>query len=414
MAEGLESGWEAVLNGATLAEACAAAEVRGSARAGLLAELRRLLAGEARLERLAPGLRSARVRLAALGALDGLNDAGEELLSAGLDARTLRAREAELLERAGPVERLAQRGSVSDALAAALHASLGAQAEAFLAASWPRTPLCLRANAARTTRAALREELEHEGVSTRPGAWSPWALRLTDERPLPPTRAFTTGLFEVQDEASQLVARLVAPSRSAPTIDACAGTGGKTLALCAMLGTRGRVVALDIDKRRLGELRERAARAQAFNLLVEALPRDASPLAAPLRELQGRAGRVLVDAPCSGLGALSRKPDVARRVDAAVLARLPEQQLEIARTALRWLRPDGRLIYATCTPLVTENEAVVARLCAEEGLVALPQSEWLPEELHALSTDRSATALRLLPHVHGTDAFTVHVLRRTV
>jgi 16S rRNA (cytosine967-C5)-methyltransferase len=310
------------------------------------------------------------------------------------------------------VLRVGQRGSVSDALATALHDSLGPEAEPFLRASWPLGPLCLRTNLARTTRDALAEELLREGVATRPGNWSPWALYVAGEGPLPPTRAFAEGLFEVQDEASQIVARIVDPSHSAPTVDACAGAGGKTLALCAQLGTRGRVVALDSGRRRLNELRARAARAQAFNLLVHAAPESGAPLPAPLRNIEGRAARVLVDAPCSGLGVLSRKPDIARRVDAAVLQRLPEQQLEIARGALRWLRPDGLLIYATCTPLRAENEAVVARLCAEEGLVALPQVEWLPGDLHTLSSDRSATVLRLLPHVHGTDAFSVHVMRR--
>lgn len=407
----LDVAWGAVEHGATLAQACTAANVRGAAREHVLADLRRLLAGEARLTWLAPELESARARLAVLDALDGGND--ESLLHReGLEARTLRTREAELLASADPVQHLAQRGSVSDPIARALYASLGAEALPFLAASWQRAPLTLRVNTARTTRDEVAAQLARSGIATRPGSWSPSALHLADDAPLPPTRAFEEGLFEVQDEASQLVARFVDPIAKAPTVDACAGAGGKTLALCAHLGTRGRVVALDPDERRLRELRTRAARAQAFNLVVHTSPRDGAALSAPLRELEGRAARVLVDAPCSGLGALRRKPDLARRVDAAVLARLPEQQFEIARAAVRWLRPDGRLVYATCTPLTEENEAVVARLCAESKLIALPQSEWLPPELHTLSPDLASPALRLFPHVHGTDAFTVHVLRR--
>ncbi|MEQ1892918.1 MAG: RsmB/NOP family class I SAM-dependent RNA methyltransferase, partial [Planctomycetota bacterium] len=281
-----------------------------------------------------------------------------------------------------------------------------------LAASWKSAPLCLRATAARTTREALRERLASEGLATEPTRWSPWALAVTNPGPLPPTPSYDEGLYEVQDEASQLVARLVAPPRSAPTVDACAGAGGNTLALCAELGTKGRVVALDISARRLEELKKRAARAQAYNLLVQQLPREGEALPKVLRELQGRAARVLVDAPCSGIGALRRKPDVARRIDSALLARLPEQQLAIARSALRWLRPDGRLVYATCTPFRSENEDVVAQLVAECGLVALPLRDWLPAELHGLTTDLASPTLRLLPHLHGTDAFTLHVLKR--
>jgi 16S rRNA (cytosine967-C5)-methyltransferase len=408
----LEQAWEAVERGASLAEACEAAGVRGAARGPLLGDLRCLLAGEARLARLLPAVRDPGRRLVALRVLAGEAVGERELARARIDPDALRDEEARLLERATPVRRLALEGSVSLELAGALHASLGAGAPEFLSASWRPAALTLRVNVARTTRATLRERLAAEGVATEPGRWSPWALVVQEPGPLPPTPAFDEGLFEVQDEASQLVARLVDPLRSAPTIDACAGAGGKTLALCALLGKRGQVVALDPSKRRLAELKKRAARAQAFNLLVQPAPRAGQALAPPLAALAGRAARVLVDAPCSGLGALRRKPDVARRIDAELLARLPEQQLAIAREALPWLRPEGRLVYATCTPLAAENEAVVARLVAEERLVALPQREWVPAELAELVRDPESPVLRLLPHVHGTDAFTVHVLRR--
>ena len=383
--------------------------MRGAARGGLLSDLRRLLAGEARLANLLEGSLTGEERLRALRLLEG--EEGRPV--AGCDGRTLREREALLLADEDPVRRLSQRGSVALEVARELHASLGDGAEAFLSASWRSAPLCLRANVARIGREELAQRLTQEDLATRAGAWSPWALHLEDARPLPRTRVFDEGLFEVQDEASQLVARLVDPPRSAPCVDACAGAGGKTLALCALLGTRGRVVAIDPHKKRLEELRRRAARAQAFNLLVQAAPRAEEPLSRPLAEVEGRAARVLVDAPCSGLGALRRKPDVARRIDATLLARLPDEQFEIARAALRWLRPDGRLIYATCTPLTIENEAVVTRLCATEGLVPLPCREWLPSELRSLTGDDSSSALRLLPSLHGTDAFTVHVLRRS-
>lgn len=409
---GLDAAWEALEQGASLAEACRAADARGPARGRLLEELRRLLASEARLDRIAPGLRSAQRRLTVLRALEGEAVEERELERIGVDLATLRTREARLLEKGSEVQRLAYRGSVSGPVAAALHASLGRAAEAFLEASWRPAATTLRANVARTTRDELRTRLAAEGVVTEPGRWSPWALVVQGEGPLPRTQAFEEGLFEVQDEASQLVARLVDPPRGAPTVDACAGAGGKTLALCAALGMRGRVVAVDVSRRRLDALKQRAARAQAFNLLVRPLPRGDQPLEPALAEIEGRAARVLVDAPCSGLGALRRKPDLARRVDEAVLARMPEQQHAIARAALRWLRPGGRMVYATCTPLVAENEAVVARLVAGGDLTALPVRDWLPADLAELASAPDATVLRLSPDVHGTDAFTVHVLER--
>lgn len=408
----LDSAWEAVERGATLVEACEAAGVRGPARGSLLADLRLLLAGEERLNRLLPDLRAPHMRLVALRMLAGEEVSEYELRRAKLDAAAIKKSEERLLASADETLKVAQLGSVSQRVAAELRTSLGEGALPFLLASWKPAPLTLRVNAARTTREALRARLAEAGIATEPGRLSPWALTLTEGGPLAPTSAFQEGLFEVQDEASQLVARLVAPVRSAPTVDACAGAGGKTLALCAELGTKGRVVALDISARRLEELKKRAARAQAFNLIVERLPREGEEFPAALRELRGRAARVLVDAPCSGLGALRRKPDVARRVDSALLARLPEQELAIAREALRWLRPDGRLVYATCSPFRCENEDVVARLVEQEKLVALPLADWLPLDLRALASDLQATALRFLPHVHGTDAFTVHVLRR--
>lgn len=408
----LDTAWGAILRGSSLAEACDVAGMRGSARGVLLAQLRRLLAGEARLARVASSVRTSELMLHAIAALDGDPAADSELARAGIDAQQLRMREARFLDHASALERLAQQGSVSDTVAAALHGTLGEAAAPFLASSWIAAPLCLRANAARIGRDELRARLEAEGVQTEPTRWSPFGLRLPQAGALPPLAAFDEGLCEVQDEASQLVAQIVDPLRGAPVVDACAGAGGKTLALCAALGVRGRVVALDVDRRRLAELRKRAARAQAFNLVVHELPRDGGVPDALAKELDGRAARVLVDAPCSGLGALRRKPDLARRIDAGTLARLPEQQYAIARAALRWLRPDGRLVYATCTPLAAENEGVVERLCAEDGLQALPLRDWLPEELRELSSELDSRALRLTPHEHGTDAFVVHVLRR--
>lgn len=413
-----EVAWRAIEEGASLSTACEAAGYSGAMRGPLLADLRQALAGEARARHAMPDLRSPWLVLHAARVLDdelpanARESAARELLRAGVDSERLRARHAALRDGDEAVASLAQRASVPMAVARALLADLGAEAEECLRALWRPAPACVRANTTLATRELLRARLEGEGWRLADGRWSPWALVVEDATPPAPGAAFHDGWYEVQDEASQLVALLVSPSRSHPVVDACAGSGGKTLALCAQLGGRGRVVALDRDARRLKELARRAARAKAYNLLVQESPRPGAALGAALAPLEGAASRVLVDAPCSGLGALRRKPDLARRVDAALLERLPAQQLAIARDAARWLRPGGWLVYATCTPLVAENEAVAARLAELEGLEPLPQREWLPEGLRALSSDLDKPALRLLPHRHGTDGFTVQVLRR--
>lgn len=414
----LEVAWSAIEHGASLSSACEAAGHSGAMRGPLLADLRQALSGEARVRHAMPDLRSPWLLMQAARVLDeALPDAArggavQELSRAGVDAELLQARHAALRDGEDPVAALAQRASVPMAIARAMLADLGSEAEECLRALWTAAPLCVRANALLATREELRARLEGEGWRVRDGRWSPLALVLEDSTPPAPGPAFEDGWYEVQDEASQLVSLLVAPSRSHPVVDACAGSGGKTLALCAQLGGRGRVLALDRDTRRLKELARRAARAKAYNLLVQESPAPGAVLVPALAPLEGAASRVLVDAPCSGLGALRRKPDLARRVDAALLERLPAQQLSIARDAVRWLRPGGWLVYATCTPLVAENEAVASRLAELEGLELLAQRDWLPQALRALSCDLDKPALRLLPHRHGTDAFTVQVLRR--
>ena len=414
----LEVAWLAIEEGASLSSACEAAGYSGAMRGPLLADLRQVLSGEARVRQAMPDLRSPWLLLQAARALDEAAPEGaraeavHELARSGVDAARLQDRHAALCADGDPVVALAQRASAPPAVARAMLADLGAEAEACLRALWRPAPSALRANTLLASREDLRARLEGEGWRVRDGRHSPWALVVDGDAAPAPGPTFLDGWYEVQDEASQLVALCVDPSRSHPVVDACAGSGGKTLALCAQLGGRGRVLALDRDTRRLRELARRAARAQAYNLLVQEAPAPGAALGATLAPLEGRASRVLVDAPCSGIGALRRKPDLARRVDAALLARLPAQQLAIARDAARWLRPGGRLVYATCTPFAAENEAVVARLAELEGLELLPQREWLPEPMRALSSDLDNHALRLLPHIHGTDAVTLQVLRR--
>jgi 16S rRNA (cytosine967-C5)-methyltransferase len=293
--------------------------------------------------------------------------------------------------------------SYPDWLVALATAELGPdEGRALLGALNQRAPLDVRANTMRVSREELAERLGAEGIETRPLALAPQGLELVTRTNAFGLRAFQEGLFEVQDEASQLVAELTAPPPRGIVIDACAGAGGKTLALGAAMGGRGRLVALDIDARKLSELRRRARRAGLTN--VQALEVSAGPL--PLL-----GARVLCDAPCSGLGVLRRNPEARWRLTAEAVAAFPARQLALLETYAPLVEPGGRLIYATCTFLRAENEAVVEAFQERH-----PAFRVMPAK-EILGTSRAAqigdgTFVRTWPHRQGTDGFFAAVLRR--
>ena len=264
-----------------------------------------------------------------------------------------------------------------DWLEAILLRELGPGAEAFAGASSVPGPICLRVNALRTTRAGLARRLREEGVETVEARRSPHGLLITTPRPnLLALGSFREGLFEVQDEGSQLVAALCAARPGDVVLDACAGAGGKTLALAADLRNEGRLVACDPDGERLRRLGDRARRAGARVEIAERPPRDL------------RADVVLVDAPCSGLGILRRGPDARFRI--GDVAPLPRLQREILEAVLPLARPGGRIVYATCTIRSEENEEV-----------ALAFERDHPE----LCREPPDGFFRTFPHRDGTDAF---------
>jgi 16S rRNA (cytosine967-C5)-methyltransferase len=216
--------------------------------------------------------------------------------------------------------------------------------------------------------------------------------------------AFREGLFEVMDEGSQLVADLVAPPPGGRVVDACAGAGGKTLAIGASLCGKGRMLALDTDGKKLEELRRRARRAGLTN--VEARPVGEGPL-----EVKGQFDRVLVDAPCSGLGTLRRNPEARWRLTRATVESFPARQVGLLVTYAPLVAVGGRLIYATCTVARAENDLVVERFLAErDDFVPVPVKEiWGRERAEKLG---DGMTLRLSPNRHDTDGFFAAVLRR--
>jgi 16S rRNA (cytosine967-C5)-methyltransferase len=283
---------------------------------------------------------------------------------------------------------LADHYSLPDWLAALLEREAGTEAAALADALALPGPVCLRANRGRIDRRSLARRLEVEGVATRPGRLAPDALEVVSPRPnvlaLP---SFREGLLEVQDEGSQLLGELLGTLPGDEALDACAGAGGKTLQLAA---AGARVVhACDPDAARLDRLRARAARAGVSAAVA------VHGASAP-DELQ--VDRVLVDAPCSELGALRRGPDLRHRIDPATFEALPGLQLSLLARAARHVRPGGRLVYATCTFRREENEAVV--LAFER---AHPGFARAPVRSPALATPEGF--LRTWPHRHGTDGF---------
>jgi 16S rRNA (cytosine967-C5)-methyltransferase len=276
-------------------------------------------------------------------------------------------------------------------------------ARAFLAAA----PLDLRVNPLRTTRDDARRALEVSGITAVATPYSPLGLRVRGRPTLATHPLFTSGAIEVQDEGSQLVGYLVAPKRSDMVVDFCAGAGGKTLLLGALMRSQGRLYAFDTRERRLAMLKPRLARSGLSNVHPQAIAHEHD---AKVNRLAGKIDRVLVDAPCTGFGTLRRNPDLKWRQPESAVAELARKQRAILDAAAALVKPGGRLVYATCSVLPDENEDVVDGFCAAHpDFVAGDAAAELARAGIALDT---GPALKLLPHAHGCDGFHAAVLER--
>lgn len=269
-------------------------------------------------------------------------------------------------------------------------------------------PLDLRVNVARTARDEVLARLVGDGIDAKPTLLSPAGLRLAGKPAINRHALFRDGLVEVQDEGSQLLAWLLAPRRGEMVADYCAGAGGKTLAVAMLMRGTGRVYAMDVSARRLAALAPRAARAGVTNVHSIALSGDNDPRA---KRLAAKIDRVLVDAPCSGFGTLRRNPDLKWRHGPGAIAELGKKQRAILDAASRLVKPGGRLLYATCSILREENEAVVQTFqAAHPGFTPLPCNELLAAQRIALDT---GTYLQLWPHLQGTDGFFAAAFERS-
>jgi 16S rRNA (cytosine967-C5)-methyltransferase len=268
-------------------------------------------------------------------------------------------------------------------------------------------PLDLRVNSLLTTRDEVLAQLASDGIAAHPMPYSPLGIRLEAKPALNRHPLFTSGKIEVQDEGSQLLCYLLAPKRREMVADFCAGAGGKTLALGALMQSQGRLYAFDVSESRLNKLKPRLKRSGLSNVHPQLLANEND---IRVKRLAGRIDRVLIDAPCSGFGTLRRNPDLKWRQHESDIAELSAKQRAILNAAAQLLKPGGRLVYATCSFLRAENQDVVAAfLAAHPQFTLLSANNILKQQHIPLDTGEF---LQLYPHRHGCDGFFAAVMNR--
>jgi 16S rRNA (cytosine967-C5)-methyltransferase len=267
--------------------------------------------------------------------------------------------------------------------------------------------LDLRVNSMKMTRETALKRLSDDGMSASATPYSPDGLRLEGRPAINRHPLFADGCVEVQDEGSQLLCHLVAPKRGEMVVDFCAGAGGKTLALGALMRSTGRLYAFDISPKRLAGLKPRLARSGLSNVHPQ---RIEGVNDSRVKRLAGKIDRVLVDAPCSGLGTLRRNPDMKWRLTPGDIGELTDKQRSLLVAASRLVKPGGRMVYATCSILDEENRGIVETFLGGHAQFRLvPASEVLEKERIGL---KMSDYFEVWPHHHGTDGFFAAVFER--
>ncbi|HEX7454470.1 MAG TPA: RsmB/NOP family class I SAM-dependent RNA methyltransferase [Gallionella sp.] len=268
-------------------------------------------------------------------------------------------------------------------------------------------PLDIRVNTLLAKREDVLQKLQEQNIDATVTPYSPIGIRLKEKIPLNKDALFTEGKVEVQDEGSQLLGFLLAPKRNDMVVDFCAGAGGKTLMLSALMNSQGRLYAMDVSEKRLANLKPRLKRSGASNIQPMLIAHEND---LKVKRLSGKIDRVLVDAPCSGLGTLRRNPDLKFRQSPRSIEELNQKQTAILASASRLLKKGGRLVYATCSILPEENQHIVqAFLAGHPDFVLLPAGEILQQQKIPLEM---GDYLELRPNLHATDGFFAAVLER--
>jgi len=269
---------------------------------------------------------------------------------------------------------------------------LGENWEKELSALNRQADVILRVNTLKSTLAEVQQELSEVDIQTKTISGFPNALQLLERANVFSTTLFQNGAFEVQDSASQKVAAVLDPKPGMRVIDACAGAGGKTLHLAALMENKGQIIALDIYQNKLNELKRRAKRAGAFNIETKCI--DSTKV---IKKMHNSADRVLIDAPCSGLGVLRRNPDTKWKLTPEFLNEIKKTQADILSQYSKMVKDGGKLVYATCSILPSENELQVERfLSSEDG-----------------KRFTLAKEIKLTPNQFGFDGFYIALLHKT-
>lgn len=316
--------------------------------------------------------------------------------------------ESDLLER--------HRHNLPEWLVKPLKAQLGDEFWPLVQSLQRSAPLDLRVNTLHDKRADVQKELSLAGIKAVATPFSPWGLRIDGKPALTKLDAFARGAVEVQDEGSQLLALLLDAKRGEMVVDFCAGAGGKTLAIGATMRNTGRLYAFDTSAHRLDALKPRLARSKLSNVHPAAIAHERDER---IKRLAGKIDRVLVDAPCSGLGTLRRNPDLKWRQSQKSVEELTAKQTAILQSAARLVKSGGRLVYATCSVLPEENEAIAEAFGAANPDFVLQDAGDLLDGLKVEDAARLCAGgeggkryLRLWPHRHATDGFFAAVWNR--
>lgn len=308
-------------------------------------------------------------------------------------------------------------GDYPEWLDASLRAMFGDERAAETAALASRAPLDLRVNTLKTTRDKAMAALSH--LKARATRWSPYGLRIdlpADARSpgIHAEEIFIKGGVEIQDEGSQLAAMFAAAKPGEQVIDLCAGAGGKTLALAAMMQGKGRLIATDRDKRQLAPIHERLSRAGVHNAEIRA-PKGADD---PLADIRNSADLVMIDAPCTGTGTWRRNPDAKWRIRPGALEQRLKDQITVLDRGAALVKPGGRIVYVTCSILHDENDAQVEGFLARHPDFTSLAPPHIASPLGADSeqfnaaTRKTEHGLLMTPLRTGTDGFFVSVLSR--
>ena len=308
------------------------------------------------------------------------------------------------------------RHNLPEWLVTPLKAQLGDEFWSLAEALQQPAPLDLRVNSLVAKRPEMQAQLAQAAIKSIATPFSPWGLRLEGKPALNKLDAFTRGAVEIQDEGSQLLALLLDARRGEMVVDFCAGAGGKTLAIGAAMRNTGRLYAFDTSAHRLDALKPRLARSGLSNVHPAAIAHERDDR---IKRLAGKIDRVLVDAPCSGLGTLRRNPDLKWRQSPKTVQELASRQAAILEGAARLVKPGGRLVYATCSMLPEENEAIAEAFSAAHPDFAVQETCAVLTDLKVEGAvglcaggERGTRYLRLWPHRQGTDAFFAAIWNR--